>query len=141
MIGKVVKLRSGIAYLSTGHAVGADTRIKNAPHGHGCLVREGDELEFEPLDTFLKAARFVHIPDCELQHEELSEVTAITDDGLIFGKRIDCQCGIFMGIKPRHPNLKIGTVVSHTVEMDHFGRPIAENIKVVQNPQIAAKEK
>jgi hypothetical protein len=109
-------------------------RIVNSFGGHRYVAQEGDEITFvlsaDDQDRIVEV-RFVDPPEVELADEATSVVDVITDSGLIFGKRVqpDCGCPLLLGTTHKNPNLDVGTQVRHTLGT-YNSKCIAENLRV-----------
>jgi hypothetical protein len=122
----------GIEGLDGGRYRVTESRIVNAPCGHRCLARVGDEVTFTlNEENKIAEVRFVKWPECRIEDDEISIVNNITEAGMIFGKRIkpNCRCPIFIGMQHHHPDIQPGMVVYHQIGR-HNNKAIATNVSV-----------
>jgi hypothetical protein len=113
----------------------SQNRIVNAPGGHRCLARKGDEITFlVNSDEAITEVRFVDPPEAEIADEETSIVETITSTGLVFGKRIepDCYCPILLGTQHKLPEIEVGMIVHHNLGK-YNNNVAATNVRVDWN--------
>lgn len=114
----------------TRHRV-SESRIANAPCGHRCLARVGDEVTFTLDEGKVAEVRIVKWPECRVSDDEVSIVNSVTANGMIFGNRIkpNCRCPILIGMAHQYPDIEAGMVVHHGIGR-HNNKAIATNVRV-----------
>ena len=108
-----------------------ESRIVNAPCGHRCLARVGDEVIFTlSAEGRVIEVRFVKWPECKISDDEVSVVNNI-DVGLIFGKRIkpNCGCPILIGRADAYPDIQVGMIVQHNLGR-YNNKVTATNVRI-----------